>query len=74
MIGWLRLSDKDRLIPAQQASIKSGISTKAVEKGWWVTLVLKAGFNRECESLLSFKGGTSLSKGWRLIECFSYPK
>lgn len=32
MIRWLDLSDEDRLISIQQASIKSGISAKAIEK------------------------------------------
>jgi len=71
MIEWLKLSDEDRLISIQQASIKSGISAKAIEKDWWVTLILKAIFQSEFESYLSFKGGTSLSKGWHLIERFS---
>lgn len=72
MINWLNLSDQDRLISIQQASARSGLlSTKAIEKDWWVTLVLKALFNSDLAQHLSFKGGTSLSKGWGLIERFS---
>ncbi|WP_036603520.1 nucleotidyl transferase AbiEii/AbiGii toxin family protein [Olivibacter sitiensis] len=67
MIEWLQLTDEDRLVSIQQASTKSGISTKAIEKDWWVTLVLKAVFQSEFAPHLSFKGGTSLSKGWHLI-------
>ncbi|HEU0226890.1 MAG TPA: nucleotidyl transferase AbiEii/AbiGii toxin family protein [Arachidicoccus soli] len=71
MTNWLLLSDEDRLISIQQASIKSGIAAKVIEKDWWVTLVLKAIFEDEYAAYLSFKGGTSLSKGWQLIDRFS---
>jgi hypothetical protein len=71
MIEWLQLSDADRLISLQQANIKCGIAAKVIEKDWWVTLVLKAVFEGEYAAHLSFKGGTSLSKGWKLIERFS---
>jgi len=37
----------------------------------WVTAVLKALFSTSCADFLVFKGGTSLSKGWNLIERFS---
>lgn len=71
MTEWLKLSDEDRLISLQQANIKSGISAKVIEKDWWVTLVLKAVFAGKYAAHLSFKGGTSLSKGWHLIDRFS---
>jgi len=47
------------------------ISQQVIEKDWWVTAVLNALFKTECKEFLSFKGGTSLSKGWGLIERFS---
>lgn len=71
MVEWLSLSDEDRLISIQQAAAKGGMSTKVIEKDWWVTLVLKALFQSEFVPHLSFKGGTSLSKGWNLINRFS---
>lgn len=71
MTEWLKLSAEDRLISLQQASTKSGISAKVIEKDWWVTLVIKAVFSGQYVAHLSFKGGTSLSKGWQLIERFS---
>jgi hypothetical protein len=43
----------------------------AVEKDWWVTMVLKALSPTQHFELMSFKGGTSLSKGWNLINRFS---
>lgn len=71
MTSWLSLSDEDRKISLQQASAKSGIVVQAVEKDWWVTLVLKALFELQDASHFIFKGGTSLSKGWNLINRFS---
>ncbi|MDR2466426.1 MAG: nucleotidyl transferase AbiEii/AbiGii toxin family protein, partial [Prevotellaceae bacterium] len=43
----------------------------AVEKDWWVTAALRALFSLPYAEHLSFKGGTSLSKCWNLIERFS---
>jgi hypothetical protein len=47
------------------------MSVQAIEKDWWVTLVLKALFSLSIAEHFIFKGGTSLSKGWQLIERFS---
>lgn len=71
MIGWLNLTDEQRSITLEQAAVKSGITTKALEKDWWVSLVLKALFETQYSSYFVFKGGTSLSKGYRLIQRFS---
>ena len=47
------------------------LSVLAIEKDWWVTMVLDALFKTSCADYLVFKGGTSLSKSWNLIERFS---
>lgn len=39
----------------------------AVEKDWWVTATLKALFSTSFSDYMLFKGGTSLSKGWKDI-------
>ncbi|WP_317193729.1 nucleotidyl transferase AbiEii/AbiGii toxin family protein [Marivirga atlantica] len=52
-------------------SIQTGLPAIAVEKDWWVTLVLRTVFSLSVAEHLVFKGGTSLSKGWDLIERFS---
>ncbi|MBO9614694.1 MAG: nucleotidyl transferase AbiEii/AbiGii toxin family protein [Dyadobacter sp.] len=44
---------------------------QTVEKDWWVTLALFAIFRTPFAQHLVFKGGTSLSKSWGLIERFS---
>ena len=72
MIGWLnKLNDASRLVSINEASRISGISAKALEKDWWVTLTLKLIFNTSYSKYFAFKGGTSLSKGWKLIDRFS---
>ncbi len=72
MIGWLKnLNNASRLTSINEASKISGISAKAIEKDWWVTLSLKLVFNTPYAKYFAFKGGTSLSKGWQMIERFS---
>jgi len=71
MIGWLQLTDAQRKTSISEAALASGIGTKAIEKDWWVTLTLKALFATEYAEFLIFKGGTSLSKCWKLIQRFS---
>lgn len=71
MIGWLKLTDEQRRETINQAFTKSNIAEKAIEKDWWVTLILKALFSMPYSEHFIFKGGTSLSKGWKLIERFS---
>lgn len=71
MTQWLALTDNQRRTSLEQAQIKSGIIPKAIEKDWWVTLVLKALFELSYANYFIFKGGTSLSKGWNLISRLS---
>lgn len=71
MIGWLFLTDEQRRASLQEAFVRSGINAKALEKDWWVTLSLKALFTTEYAAFCTFKGGTSLSKGWKLVQRFS---
>jgi hypothetical protein len=71
MTGWLKLTDEQRRTSIAQAAVVSGITAKAIEKDWWVTLTLKALFESPYAKFFIFKGGTSLSKGWKLIERFS---
>ena len=55
----------------QRTQATTGLSLQIIEKDWWVTTVLKALFTLPYANQLSFKGGTSLSKCWNLIERFS---
>ena len=68
---WQNNSKADRRALIQRTEEIEHINPIAVEKDWWVTSILKALFQTSCSEHLIFKGGTSLSKGWALIERFS---
>ena len=65
------------LAPQQKAALFEEVGKHynlpdyTIEKDWWVTLALHIIFKMETGPYLLFKGGTSLSKGWGLIERFS---
>lgn len=69
---WLNNTIEDRLYMLQKsAKDHPGINQLAIEKDWWVMVTLKALFKTTCADSLIFKGGTSLSKGFQIIERFS---
>ncbi len=53
------------------AATALGLTAFAVEKDWWVCTVLGIIFQMDLAQHLIFKGGTSLSKAWKLIYRFS---
>ncbi|TAN15222.1 MAG: nucleotidyl transferase AbiEii/AbiGii toxin family protein [Chitinophagaceae bacterium] len=55
----------------QAISNQTGMPAFAVEKDWWVTQTLAIIFEMDTSEHLVFKGGSSLSKAWKLIERFS---
>ncbi len=71
MKDFIKLSKKDKLNIFNQTSERSGLPSSAVEKDWWVTLSLNIIFSLPYANQIVFKGGTSLSKAWDLIERFS---
>lgn len=62
-------SEKEAIF--QAISNQTGMPAFAVEKDWWVTQTLAIIFQMDVASHLVFKGGTSLSKAWKLIQRFS---
>lgn len=65
-------NDKNSLMAAiQAASDKLEILPVFIEKDYWITLVLKRLSESKFNDGVVFKGGTSLSKGFRLIDRFS---
>lgn len=54
-----------------QTANKTGLPVQAIEKDLWVTMVLQTIFALPIAEHLVFKGGTSLSKVWRVIQRFS---
>jgi hypothetical protein len=71
MTRWLKLTNDQRKATIDAAAEIGGIGPKAIEKDWWVTLTLKALFQSAYAQYMVFKGGTSLSKCWKLIARFS---
>lgn len=69
--NWLTLTKERRIEILNQATELTGLPSVAIEKDWWVTLALNATFSLPYSKNIVFKGGTSLSKGWNLIERFS---
>ncbi len=69
---FIDLSKEERIDVLDRVSAELNIRQREViEKDWWVTAVLRALFNLPYAKHLSFKGGTSLSKCWNLIDRFS---
>lgn len=67
-----RLSARERSELFSETATQKGTTPAVVEKDFWVTWVLNRVFQqRDLAQLLMFKGGTSLSKVYHLIERFS---
>lgn len=65
------LEKADRVEIFNSIAEKKGMPPFAVEKDWWVCKTLEIIFQMEIAKHLVFKGGTSLSKAWKLIHRFS---
>lgn len=57
MSSWQNHSSDERIAMIQTVGQDHNIEDNAVEKDWWVTVVLKALFNTSCGKWLLFKGG-----------------
>jgi hypothetical protein len=68
---FLKLSKSKQHVVINQLQEILKLSPAAIEKDLWITAVLNALFSLPYAKNLSFKGGTSLSKCWKLIERFS---
>jgi hypothetical protein len=72
MDGILKLSPRQRAEVFQQATQSTGMDAIIIEKDFWVCWTLKELFRLpEIGEHLIFKGGTSLSKVFKIIERFS---
>lgn len=71
MNNYFQLSKEQQQIVLAQAANKTGLPVQAVEKDLWVTVVLQMVFTLPIAKHLVFKGGTSLSKVWKVIKRFS---
>lgn len=67
-----KISAKDREALFRNTAAKMGMSEAIIEKDFWVCYMLDYLFHRcAWKENLAFKGGTSLSKAYDLIERFS---
>ena len=71
MSKWIDFTTDERKAMIQAVSEAKQIDEVSAEKDWWVTAVLYAVFHTSIGEYLLFKGGTSLSKGWNIINRFS---
>lgn len=71
MNNYFLLSKEQQQMVLTQAANKTGLPVQTVEKDLWVTVVLQAVFALPIANHLVFKGGTSLSKVWKVIQRFS---
>lgn len=65
------LPDKEKLLIFTRVREEIPLPIQAIEKDWWVVQTLGLVFNMEASPFLIFKGGTSLSKAWGIINRFS---
>ena len=72
MYNIARITDEEREILFRNTADKKNMSEGIIEKDFWVTITLDYLFHRSrWKDKLAFKGGTSLSKAYNLIERFS---
>ncbi|MGL4461880.1 MAG: nucleotidyl transferase AbiEii/AbiGii toxin family protein, partial [Planctomycetia bacterium] len=70
-LGFLDLSADERPLYLEQAAVRRNVSPVVLEKDFWVCWLLGVLFESEFADSLVFKGGTSLSKVFGVIERFS---
>jgi len=68
---WLSLPEARKVVAYEQIAERTGMSAFAIEKDWWMVQTLSIIFDMSMAKYLLFKGGTSLSKAWKLIDRFS---
>ena len=72
MVNVLQLSLRQRVELFESAALKTGMDAVILEKDFWVCWTLKELFRlQDIGEHLIFKGGTSLSKVFKVIERFS---
>jgi hypothetical protein len=70
-LSFLALPEDERRLYIEQAAIRRGLSPIILEKDFWVCWLLGIVFESQFAGSLVFKGGTSLSKVFGVIDRFS---
>lgn len=68
---YFELDDEGKKLFITQTAMRTGLPVIVVEKDLWVTIVLQLVFSLPFADKIIFKGGTSLSKIWHLIDRMS---
>ena len=69
--SWFALSRKDQTEALEVAAAQTGRPPHLLEKDIWIVLTLSAIYGSGLSDKLTFKGGTSLSKVYKIIDRFS---
>lgn len=72
--SWFAFSRGDQAEALEVASGRSGRPAHLLEKDIWVVWILSVIYNSSIATKLTFKGGTSLSKVYKIIDRFSEDK
>lgn len=70
-INFHTIDNAEKVAIFTEIATQLGMKPFAVEKDWWVSRTLEIIFQMPIAAHLVFKGGTSLSKAWKLINRFS---
>lgn len=70
-MSWYKLSDSEKQEVLAAVSQNVGLPAFVIEKDWWVVQTLRLIMQMGIADQFVFKGGTSLSKAWGLIDRFS---
>jgi hypothetical protein len=70
-IDFYKVDKAEKAAIFTEIATQKGMTPFAVEKDWWVSRTLEIIFQMPIAQHLVFKGGTSLSKAWKLINRFS---
>jgi predicted nucleotidyltransferase component of viral defense system len=70
-IDFYNIEKEEKIAVFEAVAAKMGMKPFAVEKDWWVSRTLEIIFQMDIAKHLVFKGGTSLSKAFKLIHRFS---
>jgi predicted nucleotidyltransferase component of viral defense system len=70
-IDFYTISNAEKVEIFTEIATEKGMTPFSVEKDWWVSRTLEIIFQMPIAQHLVFKGGTSLSKAWKLINRFS---
>lgn len=70
-INFNSIDKEEKMAIFTEIASQKGMKPFAVEKDWWVSRTLEIIFQMKAANHLVFKGGTSLSKAWKLINRFS---